>query len=195
MFGDIGHGGALFILSTFLVLFNSKLRYGPLHGALYYRFILFLMGMFAFYNGVIYNDFFAVPLKWFGTCWEHGEHTFERTSNDCTVAFGIDSTWYQAANEISFINSFKMKISIVIGVCHMTLGILMNAVNQIHFNLWVDFLFVFIPQLVFFMCTFGYMAIAIIIKWTTDWTGKSAPPIINIFTGGGIAVSFLIFLK
>lgn len=37
------------------------------------------------------------------------------------------------------------------------------------------------------MFTFGYMVACIIIKWTTNWDGVSPPPIINIYTAGGLA--------
>lgn len=41
------------------------------------------------------------------------------------------------------------------------------------------------------LCLFGYMDIVIMLKWTTDWTGREdrAPPIITtmigMFLGGG----------
>ena len=41
---------------------------------------------------------------------------------DCVYPFGIDPAWYGAVKEISFINSLKMKISVILGVSHMLLG-------------------------------------------------------------------------
>lgn len=37
------------------------------------------------------------------------------------------------------------------------------------------------------MFTFGYMVACIVIKWTTNWDGTTPPPIINIYTAGGLA--------
>jgi len=50
---------------------------------------------------------------------------------------GLDPIWYQTDAEVSFINSLKMKLSIVIGVIHMSWGIIMRAVNNIHFGEWL----------------------------------------------------------
>jgi len=146
--------------------------------------MLFLMGGFAFFCGICYNDFFAIPLKLFGSCWDEN---FEKTSPDCTVVMGVDPIWYQTAAEVTFINSLKMKLSIVIGVIHMSWGIIMRAINNIHFGDWLGFIFEFIPYILFFMFTFGYMVAAIIIKWTTNWDHTPPPPIINIYTAGGQA--------
>jgi len=33
------------------------------------RYLLFMMGMFSFYAGWIYNEFFALPLNVFGSCY------------------------------------------------------------------------------------------------------------------------------
>jgi V-type H+-transporting ATPase subunit a len=84
---------------------------------------------------------------------------------DCNYPFGIDPGWYGTKNELTFLNSFKMKLAIVLGVAHMIfgrahflinlVGILLKGVNSIHFGLWVDFIFEFIPQLVFMSLTFG----------------------------------------
>jgi len=82
MFGDMGHGGLLFLAGIFLVLFNDKMKNGSLDIVLRYRYLVFLMGGFAFFCGICYNDFFAVPLKLFGSCYDED---FERISPDCTV--------------------------------------------------------------------------------------------------------------
>jgi len=71
-----------------------------------------------------------------------------------------------------------MKFAVIAGVIHMSLGIVMKGANTIHFWDITDFLFEFIPQFLFFICIFGYMCFAIIIKWLTDWRalGISKPP-------------------
>jgi len=36
------------------------------------RYILLMMGFFAMYNGLIYNEFFAIPMQIFGSsCYEN----------------------------------------------------------------------------------------------------------------------------
>lgn len=68
----------------------------------------------------------------------------------------------------------------------MGLGILMKGVNTWHFRQPLQFVFEFLPQLVFLVVTFGYMCAAIIIKWLTNWgDGTGAPSIISIFINMG----------
>jgi V-type H+-transporting ATPase subunit a len=43
------------------------------------------------------------------------------------------------------VNSFKMKMSVIIGVLQMSLGIFMKGLNAIHFKSGIDFLFEFLP--------------------------------------------------
>ena len=75
-----------------------------------------------------------------------------------------------------------MKTSIVVGVVHMTVGILLKGVNCVQFCDFVTFVFVFIPELLFFLCTFGYMVVLIVIKWLTPFPDpEKAPSIIGIF--------------
>ena len=69
MFGDIGHGFLLLFVGTLLVLFNDKIKNSFEAGSIM-RYLIFLMGLFAFYNGIIYNEFFAIPLDLFGSCYE-----------------------------------------------------------------------------------------------------------------------------
>jgi V-type H+-transporting ATPase subunit a len=62
-----------------------------------------------------------------------------------------------------------MKISVIIGVVHMTLGVFLKASNSIYFSKWMDLIFEFIPQLVFLLTLFGYMDFLIIYKWLVPW--------------------------
>lgn len=69
----------------------------------------------------------------------------------------------------------------------MLFGILMKGVNTIHFGNYLDFLFDFLPQLLFMIVTFGYMSLAIIMKWLINWgDGSNAPSIISLFINMGI---------
>lgn len=70
----------------------------------------------------------------------------------------------------------------------MSFGILMKGVNNIYFKNYLDFLFDFLPQLIFMSVTFGYMCLAIIMKWLQNWgDGSKAPSIIALFINMGVA--------
>ena len=43
-----------------------------------FRYILTLMGFFAFYNGLIYNDYLSIPLNLFGSCYHSENEEWER---------------------------------------------------------------------------------------------------------------------
>lgn len=90
------------------------------------------MGFFAFYSGLIYNDFFSLTWNLFGSCWESDpcpknefdeyghclepDHENARLIEDCVYPFGIDPKWFIASNELNFFNSLKMKLAVIIGV-------------------------------------------------------------------------------
>lgn len=84
------------------------------------------MAIFSIYSGFIYNEFFGKPLLIFDSCFP----SFEM-QKDCVYKFGIDWGWFLAENETSFVNSFKMKFAIVVGVVHMLLGTSMKIYNSI----------------------------------------------------------------
>ena len=68
-------------------------------------------------------------------------------------------------------NSFKMKLSVLLGIAHMSLGIFLKASNAIYFRRYLDFFFEFLPQIILLWLLFGYMDFLIICKWLTDYTG------------------------
>jgi V-type H+-transporting ATPase subunit a len=107
--------------------------------------------------------------------------------------FGVDPVWKGAPNELDYYNSFKMKISILLGIFQMTLGIVISALNynkEKAPSRWINICFQFIPQVIFLWAIFGYMCALIIIKWCTDWDGRPSPSsilpiIINMFLSPG----------
>lgn len=197
MFGDFGHGMILFLAGIFLCIkSHSYKKAGGIFGMLAsLRYLFVLMGFFAVYNGVIYNDFFSVKMPLFPSCYTmtyNDEMMIDsmKKKDGCTYPFGLDFAWGFASNEVPFFNSFKMKLSIVIGVLHMSLGIFMKGLNSIFFNNYIDFFFEFVPQIVFMLSVFGYMVLLIFVKWARNWDDvcnhvnpdKPCPAIINTFT-------------
>ena len=196
MFGDIGHGGLLTLLGIFLVFkkYDVLKNFPDLKILVKNRYFFLLLGFFSFYNGLIYNEFFALPLNLFGSCYKKNKKDGQKLiirKNNCIYPIGIDPKWYSASNELAFLNSFKMKMSVIIGILQMILGLILKGINDIYFQEYADFLFEFIPQLIFMLLLFGYMIIMIYIKWVTDWSEdpSKAPSIITqllmIFLNGG----------
>jgi V-type H+-transporting ATPase subunit a len=104
------------------------------------------MGVFAFYCGFIYNDFFSLPLKLFGTCFENVEGSaVTELVPDCVHPLGLDPKWYIAKNELSFMNSLKMKMAVIVGVLQMLVGICLKGLNCLSGGHYLDFIFEFIP--------------------------------------------------
>lgn len=185
MFGDIGHGGVFLIAGVVMILLENSLRHNSGLRLFYdVRFMLLSLGFFGTYMGLIYNDFMSIPLKIFGeSCFTVDEGTGHTEREEgCVYPFGFDPIWYRATNELSFFNSFKMKLAILIGVTQMSLGILMKGFNAAYFRSITDFVFEFLPQIIFMSCTFGYMCFTILLKWSTEWVPTStAPSIITTF--------------
>lgn len=109
-------------------------------------------------------------------------HSLQKLSPNCTYTFGMDPAWNSAQNHLTFTNSLKMKMSIIIGVVHMTLGILVKGSNAIYHHDFIDFFFEFLPQLFFMTATFGYLCILIFMKWATDYTANThtAPSLLSM---------------
>jgi V-type H+-transporting ATPase subunit a len=57
-----------------------------------------------------------------------------------TYPFGVDPVWHGSRSEPPFLNSLKMKMSILLGVSQMNLGIMMSYFNAKFFrnsvNVW-----------------------------------------------------------
>eukprot|EP00472_Partenskyella_glossopodia_P011291 CAMPEP_0197520902 /NCGR_PEP_ID=MMETSP1318-20131121/6225_1 /TAXON_ID=552666 /ORGANISM="Partenskyella glossopodia, Strain RCC365" /LENGTH=413 /DNA_ID=CAMNT_0043072667 /DNA_START=173 /DNA_END=1414 /DNA_ORIENTATION=+ len=121
----------------------------------------------------------SVPLTLFASSWTSGASngTYLVTSggSDGSAAtysvypYGVDWNWYHKANELAFFNSLKMKMSVILGVTHMVVGICLSALNYIFFKDFIGFWSEWLPRLIFMLATFGYMCIIIIVKWSTNY--------------------------
>jgi V-type H+-transporting ATPase subunit a len=119
MFGDIMHGFMLFVFSTILCF--SERRPGTVMEKIgQYRYLLLLMGLFSTFCGFIYNDFTSIPLTiWGRSCYNMRptDHSIPNLARkDCIYPIGLDPVWYMSINELNFMNSLKMKTSVILGV-------------------------------------------------------------------------------
>lgn len=187
MFGDFGHGIIVTIFATWMCLFEKKLaekRWGEIWSIFFSgRYIILLMGIFSMYTGLLYNDMFSLSLNIWGSAWnvnyndttllDNGKLTLDPATSDFRghpFYFGLDPAWQFAENKIIFLNSFKMKISIVIAVLHMLLGICLSVVNAVHMKKLENIFFDFIPQTLFLLLLFGYLAFMIVFKYFTYYS-------------------------
>jgi V-type H+-transporting ATPase subunit a len=69
MFGDIGHGSLLLLVGIILCLMADRLKGSSLEFFTQIRYLVLLMGIFATFNGIIYNEFFAIPTQLFDSCY------------------------------------------------------------------------------------------------------------------------------
>jgi len=144
-----------------------------------------MMGFFAVYAGFVYNDMFSLGLNLFGSKWyfdgqdynevEEGavaEPIGDYGSAETVYPFGLDPIWHVSSNELLFFNSFKMKLSVILGIMQMFVGTLLKGLNAIYFKEKYDFLFEFLPMVAFASSLFIYMVILIFMKWSIDWNHR-----------------------
>lgn len=211
MFGDMGHGSIIFSFGLFLTLGANKLRDTVFAPALMGRYMLLMMGFCSVYCGFIYNEFFALKLNLFDSCYNldtrvqqftnvtapdvpvaYGDYTYERLSYDCNYPFGVDPVWALSTNNLTFTNNIKMKMAVIFGVLHMVIGILIKGTNTIYFRQWAAFFTEVIGGLMILLFLIGFMDVLIFLKWfkTLDidapdgaYQNGRMPSVLNIMIG------------
>ncbi|KAL0418160.1 UNVERIFIED_CONTAM: V-type proton ATPase subunit a1 [Sesamum radiatum] len=178
MFGDWGHGICLLLGALILIAREKRLgsqKLGSFMEMLFGgRYVLLMMSLFSIYCGLIYNEFFSVPFHIFGSS---AYRCRDATCSDArtvglvkyrdTYPFGVDPSWRGSRSELPFLNSLKMKMSILFGVAQMNLGIILSYFNARYFSSSLDIKYQFVPQMIFLNSLFGYLSLLIIIKWCT----------------------------
>ncbi|XP_032674157.1 V-type proton ATPase 116 kDa subunit a isoform X2 [Odontomachus brunneus] len=183
MFGDSGHGLIMFLFGGWMVLKEKPLAAKKSDNEIWNiffggRYIIFLMGIFSIYTGLIYNDVFSKSLNIFGTNWVINYNLSTVMNNkelqlnpssedyiDYPYPFGMDPVWQLAENKIIFLNSYKMKISIIFGVLHMLFGVMVGLWNHMYFKKRINIICEFVPQVIFLILLFFYMVLLMFIKW------------------------------
>lgn len=194
MFGDLGHGAIMALFGLWMIRKEKGLAARKTDNEIWNiffggRYIIFLMGVFSMYTGLIYNDIFSKSLNIFGSHWKIQYNVSTVMTNKqlqlnpatdeyegYPYPFGMDPVWQIAsANKIIFQNAYKMKISIIFGVIHMIFGVIMSWHNHRYFKNRIAILFEFIPQMIFLLFLFFYMALLMFIKWNR-YAADRAPP-------------------
>merc|ERR1719159_1582954 len=155
MYGDVGHGTMLFLVGLFLVFKGEALKFS-VPEAYNARYFVAMMGFYAIFAGLMYNDFFSLGLNLFGSRWvvdyEAGGSVYFKADYDIKneggpgpYPFGVDPAWHGTSNELLFINSLKMKISVLIGVAQMLVGVALRFSNGFYYGVYTDVVFECIP--------------------------------------------------
>jgi V-type H+-transporting ATPase subunit a len=187
MYGDIGHGSLLLMAGIYLVQKGEQFKFTTpvLFTA---RYMVLSLGIFATFAGFMYNDFFSVSLQLFPSGFDfpsggglYGEYTpntdIKNEGGKGPYPFGLDWAWAGASNELLFVNSLKMKLSVLFGVLQMIVGVLLRWSNAFYEKNLTDFIFECMPMMVFMVCFFGWMDFMILYKWTHPI--DNPPSIIN----------------
>ncbi|XP_019370940.1 PREDICTED: V-type proton ATPase 116 kDa subunit a isoform X2 [Gavialis gangeticus] len=191
MFGDCGHGAVMLGFALWMVTNEKALLAQKSTNEIWNtffsgRYLILLMGIFSIYTGFIYNDCFSKSLNIFGSSWhirpmfsnstwnKHVLEEIEALQLDPAVPgvysgnpypFGIDPIWNVAKNKLTFLNSYKMKMSVVMGITQMVFGVVLSLFNHIYFRRTINIVLQFIPEMIFILCLFGYLLFMIIFKW------------------------------
>ncbi|XP_037300019.1 V-type proton ATPase 116 kDa subunit a1 [Manduca sexta] len=204
MFGDVGHSIIILSMALWMVRkekqFMSKKSDNEIWNIIFGgRYVLLLLGVFSFFTGFVYNDYFGRGLVlshsyWYNTYTEvdlANTEILELSPADATrkpYLFGFDPLWELSKNKVMIDNSIKMKLSIIIGVVHMIFGLVLSVFNHIYFKRYYLIYLQFIPQILFLTCLFFWLVILIYLKWfkynpkgSIKLGSSCAPPILILF--------------
>ncbi|KAA0184880.1 Atp6v0a1 [Hyalella azteca] len=206
MFGDLGHGIIMTLFGAWMVWKEKPLSVKKVDSEIWNiffggRYIILLMGTFSMYTGIIYNDVFSKSLNLFGSSWhvpfnestirDNREIMLDPKQPDqyegTPYPIGLDPLWQLAANKINFLNSYKMKISIIFGIVHMMFGIILS----LFFNRRLNVLCEFIPQVLFMSCLFVYLTLLVFIKWVNYGAGEDVPLVLTPGCAPSILITFI----
>ncbi|KAF3070819.1 V-type proton ATPase subunit a [Daldinia childiae] len=193
MFGDFGHATIMFSASLAMIYWEKPLKKVTfeLFAMIYYgRYIALVMAVFSLFTGLIYNDVFSKTFTFFDSAWEwdvpegwqEGQPLVAKLKGDYRYPFGLDWFWHGTENDLLFSNSYKMKMSIILGWAHMTYSLCLSYFNARHFKRPIDIWGNFLPGMIFFQAIFGYLVICIVYKWSVDWLaiGEQPPGLLNM---------------
>merc|ERR1712038_1918125 len=119
------------------------------------RYIIFLMGIFSIYTGLICNDVFSKSMNIFGSSWQVTEARSTILHHESLML----NPGRNEGNRSDYHGS------------PYPFGVLMSLWNNKYFGKTVNIIHEFLPQLIFLTCMFGYMALLMLHKWTAFTAG------------------------
>merc|ERR1711936_34880 len=217
MFGDAGHGCIMLGFGLWMCIKEKQLESRKIDSEIWKiffagRYLITIMSIFSIFTGFVYNDIFSKSLNVFGSSFQvyqteerimsvknemidpapslsTAAHPHQNGYYGTPYMFGVDPIWQVSENKIVFLNAFKMKISIILGVLHMLFGVFLSLGNHKYFNNKISIIAEFVPQVIFLCGMFGYLAFLMIIKW---WIYEATNDPAQTASSQGCAPSVLI---
>ncbi|XP_060809698.1 V-type proton ATPase 116 kDa subunit a 1-like [Amyelois transitella] len=182
MFGDLGHGLILVVSATWMIVKERKIMALRSNNEIFNiafngRYVILMLGLFTIVTGFIYNDVFSRGLRLMDPYWINNKTKADiRSKHFITLNpsgstgkypyfFGMDPVWKDATNKIVIENSFKMKMSIILGVVHMLFGLCLAFFNNIYFKKYCYIFLEVIPSVLILCSIFLWMVFLIYAKW------------------------------
>ncbi|EPR78787.1 Vacuolar ATP synthase 95kDa Subunit [Spraguea lophii 42_110] len=183
MFGDVGHGLILTLIGIFLIY-----RYNAMKGKqeildmlLNGRYMMLFAGLYSIYFGFLYSECISTPLSLFPSQYSESGSKYIRKGG-YIYPFGIDPVWHHSKEGSDFSNNLKMKLSVVIGFFHMSLGLVIAFMNSSYKNNKSKMLFQDLPKLLSFYSVIGYMIFLIFFKYVTAIDQSIMSIVVSMFT-------------
>ncbi|NXL25185.1 VPP1 ATPase, partial [Setophaga kirtlandii] len=196
MFGDFGHGILMTLIAVWMVVRESRILSQKSDNEVKWQIVL----SSAFQTkscSLVHSHPFPLEVAMLGSSlWAHiSQDALLQTTPllqlDPAIPgvfggpypFGIDPIWNIASNKLAFLNSFKMKMSVILGIFQMLFGVALSLLNHIYFKKPLNIYLGFIPEMIFMSSLFGYLVILIFYKWTAydAHTSKEAPSLLIHF--------------
>lgn len=175
MYGDVGHGSMIVGFGAYLMFYlpNEPESNSPLAYIYKWRLAILILGLSSCFFGLLYGDMFGQSLKLASSSFKAspvqlkpGSRVFvhEMIEPGNAYPFGIDWRWKEANNTGAYTNDLKTKISLVFGFLHMSLGLLLRALNNLYNYEYTLLLVESAPMIALFMMTVGYAVYLVIFQ-------------------------------
>lgn len=169
MFGDVGHGLILLFFAIIFIKYDKLKKLNDmLKMVIDAKYMLLTCSLYAIFFGFIYSDFFGLPIIFFKIY-------------DTTI-FGVNPDIHKSVDHLNIMNSIKMKLSIIIGTVHMTMGLIINILNTYYKKQKSVFLCRTLPKLISFSCFTGYVFILVIVKFIIPFQQSIINTVVGMFT-------------
>ncbi|KAL5510488.1 hypothetical protein EMCRGX_G006042 [Ephydatia muelleri] len=90
--------------------------------------------------------------------------------------FGLDPMWLIAKNKLTFSNSYKMKMSIILGLFQLMFGVVLSIVNHIKSRSYISIIGESVPRVIFLTNLIGWLVFLMFFKWCKYYPDATKAP-------------------